>query len=133
MFNTHNFKKYSLLASLFLGLTSPIFSKALPDYVDIDKPIENKNLDYFFKVQSNVVFDSAVPDTIEKFYNPGGIRKKNEYKRCVNRLSDYIKIGPLQVSETKYRYCKCVAQEITLFKRIKDVVFNEAKHCMKLL
>ena len=69
----------------------------------------------------------------ERLTNPLGRLRKNEYNRCMNKLHYRNLPSPFNVKTDNSSYCSCVVKEVTFFKRLSDVVYNEARHCIKLM
>ena len=95
---------------------------------------KNKSTKKILFDESFVSTDILAWNPFEKYTNPLGVLRKNEYNRCVNRLSNYRNIPPpLRIKSSKSSYCSCVVKEVTFFKRLRHVVYNEAWHCTKLI
>ena len=97
-----------------------------------NSPKEGK-VNHLNSIKSTNISINLAFEPFRKITDPLGVLRDNSYRKCVNKLADQRRTPPpFRTSSSKRAsYCRCLANEVTFFKRIPDIVYEEGWHCRK--
>ena len=97
-----------------------------------NSPKEGK-VNHLNSIKSTNISINLAFEPFRKIRDPLGVLRDNSYRKCVNKLADQRRTPPpFRTSSSKRAsYCRCLANEVTFFKRIPDIVYEEGWHCRK--
>ena len=90
-------------------------------------------VNHLSSIKSTNISINLAFEPFRKIRDPLGVLRDNSYRKCVNKLADQRRTPPpFRTSSSKRAsYCRCLANEVTFFKRIPDIVYEEGWHCRK--